>query len=178
MFLKSDSVLVLNKKEIEDELSSYFLGNSVPYIKNIELLKITSSEIEIKLHTKAWFSPILIFEIPIIIKKDFILKLKLKKGGRHLVKILKLFSFLSSKISTDNEIINVNLLALNIIPNTIQYFIEKKLKSFTINISSNRDELKAEVFFLTKNTSIQEITLLKEQSIVVNEIAKAIKNNS
>jgi len=176
MFLKSNSVLVLSKKEIEDELSSYFLENSVPYIKNVKLLKIAHSEIEIKIYTKVWFLPTLFIEMPIIIKKDFVLKLKIKKGGKYLVKIMKRFSFLSNKISIDNEIINVNLLSLNIIPNAIRYFIEKKLKSFTINISSSEEELKAEIFFLTQNTSIQEVKLLKDQSIVINEITNAINN--
>ncbi|MCK5906625.1 MAG: hypothetical protein KAG37_03495 [Flavobacteriales bacterium] len=159
LLIDSSSTFSISIKNINSIFDEFISKNKVDYVKRVELVSASNTEISFKIHTKIGITIPLVIELPITIERFLILNFKIKNGVKIFLKLINSFlKFSSNKsiIGNDNNI-RLDIREIVEIPKPILHIIDNWLSILKGDIHFDENLIKFDLSFKVDKTPFEKL---------------------
>ena len=161
LIIDSNSTLSTSVQEINSILDALISENKVDYVKGVELISSTKTEITFNLYSKIGITIPLVIELPITLDRFLILNFKVKNGIKIFLKLINsILKFSTNKtiIGADNNI-RLDIRELVKVPSSWLYIIGNWTSKLNGNIYFDENLVKLDISIKVDKTPYDELEL-------------------
>jgi len=166
LIIDSNSTLSTSVQEINSILDVLISDNKVDYVKGVELVSSTKTEITFNIYSKIGLTIPLVIELPITLDRFLILNFKVKNGVKIFLKLINsILKFSTNKtiIGADNNI-RLDIRELIKIPSPWLYIIDNWINKINGNIYFDENVVKLDLYFKVDKTPFDELDITSTKS--------------